>query len=1121
MATDDINQIAPFGGRNDDPRRQRLLARLRRGPVVPPTTAPKLPPLPQLPDSPEMARRYNAAAAKSQSLFDTTERILKTNPLQREVATLKAAYVKASSALAADLQLPDYVKAEKNLGLKEEAARALLAANGKVEAASRKREQHQRDAAAYDEMAAVLGDVKRSNVPLGMAKNIAKNHKSAEPEFKEYLAQLQSLEDAKAGVDPDKRVDLRLAGTIIDKCKATIAAAQAYLAYFEGLTDQKKAAPESQTRKQHCEEGIKSASQYALAMEIDRAGPPLEDAPWDRATQMRVAGAQAQFRYEEGNKKLQGLDDDGGGKGASDSYWLKSKSIAEVEDELRTGNAAKGSRQFIFKPAEGEDAPVGMKEGHQKGAGSAKEALASSNARLFAAQTGIDLGVPETTVVSMGQHALQNGNLGGPALVGSAQQLAAGASTQVGDLPNDTFTKIKAKEVQKIALLDIMSLSMDRHGGNIMVDATDTDNPKMIPIDHGATLPSRKAFSATKVRMGGILMEKPPSVVNTLLKIPSAFEPFDPEILAGLDRLDPSAIEADMQAQLAAMDEVHAGLDASAKVGVDSLQMSKRSMMFLKKAAKVMSPAEVQLALTQHGEELFDAPDDEATINDVADQIIAKAMPRRTAYQEILSLTPAQLDQVIAFLNANGWAETELAAAELVMSDPLAALDLFKGKTRNPAPLPTTPFQTPSGGPKLDMPQAEVDALKRDFPECKFDDANIQRKKELFLCYRAFRLLGTKADLDSRVNAIGGTAPKSPVTALQILRSWAALQTPAFQDERARLPLDASKSCTDNLKTLMEEKTKKIAARQAADDRANAVSALDTTATTSRYAADLLAEIKGTLDRFADTGAAAALLADWRLLSAKLARGAAQNQTALDFAKEVELEARGLYRQVVAAGLEDVRIAGAPFLRQFKDLRAPTDVGMSQSMTEAFQALGGIQASTIGAGDLRAAYESLQKLRVNAQAMLAIAVPVASTLQPGQTAAPQRPTTAAPTAVPTQPTANALPSFDWDQDAASAVKKQAVRARLFKDKDTGMTDALKAVNKARTAADAVTTNLSKPNKIALYKSAEAACTEFSRFINGKLRGLSKDPAWSAYCNTAAAQTDVQFNKFKALRVVLE
>jgi hypothetical protein len=33
--------------------------------------------------------------------------------------------------------------------------------------------------------------------------------------------------------------------------------------------------------------------------------------------------------------------------------------------------------------------------------------------------------------------------------------------------------------------------------------------------------------------------------------------------------------------------------------------------------------------------------------------------------------------------------------------------------------------------------------------------------------------------------------------------------------------------------------------------------------------------------------------------------------------------------------------------------------------------------------------------------------------------------------------------------------------------------------------------------------------------------LSKDPAWSAYCNTAAAQTDVQFNKFKALRVVLE
>src|SRR3954454_8915525 len=86
MATDEVTKIAPFGGRNDDPRRQRLLARLRKGPVVPQTAAPKLPPLPQRPDSPELARRYNAAAAKAQSLFDAADRTLKVNPLQREVA---------------------------------------------------------------------------------------------------------------------------------------------------------------------------------------------------------------------------------------------------------------------------------------------------------------------------------------------------------------------------------------------------------------------------------------------------------------------------------------------------------------------------------------------------------------------------------------------------------------------------------------------------------------------------------------------------------------------------------------------------------------------------------------------------------------------------------------------------------------------------------------------------------------------------------------------------------------------------------------------------------------------------------------------------------------------------
>ena len=1121
MATDELKQVAPFGGRNDDPRRQRMLAHLRRGPVVRQIAVPKMPSLPQRPDSPEAARAYNAAASKVQALFDSAERTLKVNPLQREIAATKAAYVKASTTLAADLQLPDYLKAQRSLASKAEAARTVMAEKIKAEVTNRKREQHQQDASAFTEMAPVLGDVKRSNVPLGMARNIAKNHKNAEPEFKQYLVELQALEDAKAGVDPAERVDPRLAATLIDQCRSAVAAAQAYLAHVESLGEPQQGSPEIRSRRQHCEEGIKSASQYALAMEIDRAGPPAENAPWDRVTQLRVAGAMAQFRYEQGNKKLQGLDDDGGGKGASDSYWLRSKSIAEVGSELGTGKAAKGSREFIFKPADGEDAPVGMKESHQKGAGSAKEALASSNAKLFAAQTGIDLGVPETTVVSMGQHAIKNGDLGSPALVGSAQQLAAGASTQVGDLPHDAFAKIKPKEVQKIALLDIMSLSMDRHGGNIMVDTTDPDDPKMIPIDHGATLPNRQAFSNTKVRMGGILMEKPPSIVNALLKIPSAFEPFDPEIVAGLDLLDPAAIETDMQAQLGAMDQVHPGLDAANKVGADSLQMSKRSMMFLKKAAKVMSPAEVQLALTQHGEELFDAPDDEATIDDIADQIIAKAAPRKAAYQEVLGLTPDQLDKVIMFLAANGWARTEIQAAELVMADPVAAMALFKGKSRNAAPLPTTPFETPSGGPKLQIEQTEVDALKRDFPECKYAEAATDgRRKEFILCYRAFRALGTKTDLDSRVRAIGGTAPKSPIAGLQILKAWAALQSPEYQSERAQLPLDGGgKSCADLLKDLMEEKAKKIVVTQAADARSRAAGALDAGAIASAYANELLTDAKAILDGFSDAGAAAPLLAQWRLKSAQLAQGPAQNQPAQAFASELEQEARALYRQVNAAGLEDVRIAGAAAILPFRGLRAPTDVAMNQAMTESFQAINGLQASTLGAGNLHAAHASLRKLQAKAQAMLAIAVPIATAQPNDQPTAPQRPTT--PTPMPPRPSVAPLAIFDWDQEAASAVKKQAVKLKLFKDKDTGMTDALKTINKARLAADDLSAALPTAKKIALYKAAEQACTDFSRFINGKLRGLSKDPAWTGYCDSAAKETEGQFNKFKALRVILE
>lgn len=271
-----------------------------------------------------------------------------------------------------------------------------------------------------------------------------------------------------------------------------------------------------------------------------------------------------------------------------------------------------------------------------------------------------------------------------------------------------------------------------------------------------------------------------------------------------------------------------------------------------------------------------------------------------------------------------------------------------------------------------------------------------------------------------------------------------------------------------------------------------------------------MANAKTGLDLFSDPANAAPLLAQWQQLTAKLAQGPVQNQAPQDFATEVESDATALYNAVAAAALEDVRVAHAALVTDFQGLRAPDNA--PQDVTQYFKDLEDIKLALGGAGNLKVARDTLLKLQTGKQAMLAIAVPVAAPTQPGP-------------AVGTQPAqaqaVQPLGTFDWDQATASAVKKQAVQLLLFKDKDTGMSNALKAVNKARDAADNIDDTLSNAKKINVYAKAEEACAEFNRFVNGKVRGLSKDPRWGGYCDSAADQAESEYKQFKALRVQLQ
>ena len=1129
MSDNNLNvptQVTPPRGKNSDPRRQRLLRHMRRTDDPMPGARPQgvqtarqglnvdqLPPAPQLPNSPENIRRYTTAAASSQRLFDAAERTLATAPLQRPVAATKGAYDQASADVAAAVQRTDYVTALTRLPAKVAAAEAVLAAQAQARAAAAKIQQLATQVTAYDDMTPILAEVKRTYLPQGMAENIGKQKLAKDPQFQTYLDALQKLENAKRGVDPKKPVPANLVAAIQLACAGAVSAAQAYLAHHENdLTDQQKTSNDGKLRQQYCQEGIKTASQYALAVELDVAGKPTERAPWDRETEMRMLGAQAQFAYEQGNKALTSTKEEGGA-GKSSSYWVRSKSLDEVGQEIGSGTKdAKGSRAYIFKPMDGEDAPDGVKD-HQPGAGAAKEALAYSNAQLFATQTGIDLKVPPTTVVSMGQYALKGGDLAGPPLIGSVQQLAGGTTTDVNGLSPETFNKVKATEVQKMALLDLMSLSIDRHGGNIMVDTTDPDDPKLVPIDHGGTLPSRESFSTAKGRMGGVGIDafaENALPVNVLLLMPSAFEPFDPEILAGLDKLDPDAIAADMKQQLATMDHAHPGLGSAGKVGDESINMARRAMMFTKKAASTLSPAEIQLALTRRGEELFDAATD-TLFDTVADQIIADAVPKKAALQEMLALTPNQRYDVIMFLKNNGWASTINAAEAMVMSEPKAAMDLYKSGTVNNAALPTTPFDAPQPDRTQDVTQVQIDSIVAVFPEFKGDLTQQTKLRADYAGFRAFEAMGgTTNELNRVVARVGGRAPTTPVNALAVMQAWAALQTPAYQQELQTLPIAGNTACLANLKELMAKKAATIQHDATLANVANVANRLDPSATALAGARNRLAEAKSLLDGFFDPARAVQLTTEWQVLSANLTQGAAPNQTAADFAAEMGRDAQALVVKITAAGLADADQAIIPIANQFRGLQAPP--GAAPDVRDNFANLTSVKFAVSGAGNLRFARATIRTLQAAQAQMLQIAVPIA----PQNQTAPQQPPQNAPTGNQIPP----LAVFQWDQNAASAVKKLAEQRKLIKG-DTGMSDALKAVNKARNAADNPKPNASDNAKISLYKAAEEACITFSRFLNSKLRMLSKDKSWGGYCDSAADATVSELDRFKALREALE
>jgi hypothetical protein len=1088
-------------GRNDTPQRQRMLAHIRGGPQ---RAVPR-----KEDDAVAAARRkrfieaFQNEEALAKTDLDAATRLLADKALP---ASLKDEFLRQQRLFETGKKLKDVVGARARLVDLRKAAHALMHAARGLEL---KKAQVAQQGALFEDMAPVMASVRSASFPQGQAAYIAKLDLSAGKLFKDYLAKLAALESKKAEgqkvtakggqLGPAFRVEIKT------RCLELVAAADACLTFHEQqLSSKQQNEKSSQSKKRYCEEGKLAAFQYMMAIEFEALPDPKSTGGWSEQDEVRAASLRAKLNYHQAYQEAAKLGDDGDAAGASESRWLQGVDYRKVQDASPTRNAewerTDNKRVAIFKAAAGEVAPIGFAS-DKRGAGAIKEALASANAKLFAQMTGIDLNVPETNVVSINRYALKGG---GPRdedqrtsdadeVIGSAQS-NAGAKHQLGEMPDSVRSRIKTKDVQKMAILDIMMLNGDRHAGNIMVKDDPQGEPALVPIDHGGSLPARADFGAAARRIAGITyfdVAGTATVVNELLSMPSAYEPFDKELLEQLELLKPQAIVEGMVRQRAAINAVHPGLGAVDKLPDDRLHLSKCAMMFMKRAARFMSPAEIQIAIAQRGPELFDAPD-EPTFNAAADRIVSDFAPKREAYKDIFTGPADQLSAMVTWLGDNGWtaldaADSTMTGSAFVMRHPELALKLFRTQTPNTNPADVERGPQEPKDPKDDVSKGLPSQRFRDgymtyFKEAKPDvEDKVWRNREHH--WQALAKLGGTAAYDRVLAATGAKPDNAAKTAVHTMALWQELNKPthAAALRAAAAPNGAGKSVNGFLSELLKRSHARAADSALASTALQAALALNDNDALKAGVESALRRIRVMVADPLLAAAAQRYRVSADGVDGLLAQG--QWDAAHDAAAVLEGEVDRRLRDAIAADAEGKAQA---FI---KTLSAQALIGRVE------KALGNVVSACFN-----------QKSRTSAgEALAALEKTIADLGQQ----------------------LTSLPAFGWDTGAASAAKKAAIRGGYIPDRDTGLSDALKAVAAAQKDFDAVLgSKVKAEKKRPAGEKAIAAYRGFIAFVDTRLRPLAPGhpvtkevpPAWTEYCGQAVKAANDKIGFIRALMV---
>jgi hypothetical protein len=419
-------------------------------------------------------------------------------------------------------------------------------------------------------------------------------------------------------------------------------AANAYLASFERREREDKGfKPDKVTAKkaETCRDALERVRELRVKSEIQTEIAKLPKNPATVEEEAAVNRVKAKVLIEAGGAKLL----DSTESGASESFFLSDPKTKE--------------KSFIFKPADGEfDAGYGWK----KGGGAPREVVLSAVNEALRATVGLDCGVSPTTLVKVNNPSVATERNGKKAeRVGAIQAFVQSDRALTDKLVNDpTFiNQVPAEDIEKVALLDFMTLQMDRQASNLLVQPDGNGQPRLIPIDAGNAMPSRKAFEASR-RM---------FVNNAVLAGDEAKKPFSTQALKHIDDLDANAIVAAMKkanTEMAAVDPA-----AAASVDDENIEITRRSILFLKKAAKVLTKAQLADAYAYQFAKVLDAKDVDKAIDAAIKATLDK--PALVAAIDKLDRTANALGR----FSALGWPSGEFVSFK--QEDPERLLDIL------------------------------------------------------------------------------------------------------------------------------------------------------------------------------------------------------------------------------------------------------------------------------------------------------------------------------------------------------------------------------------------------------------------------------------------------------------